>query len=294
MAYAISFVKSASQRIGEVEGHTFDPMFGMVHVDEKWSNDDTKKRVYYLLPDEEPPVRHLHTARFREKTMLLVAVARPNLFNVMRTFDDKLGLWPFLEEYVMQRASKNRTKGVILERKIEPVKREFYKPLLLTYVFPSIKEKWPVGEMMRPAFIQQDNATPHVLVSDPDIVHAGTEGNWNFRLVCQPARTPDFIILDLGYFAAIQSLQYEQNVFTSEMFIKAVAQSFKDFDSNKLDIIFLTLQQVMECVLICKGRNDYKLPHMTKGKHRRACKLPKFWICASKTYDEAAKLILSF
>nr|CCA23777.1 transposon protein putative [Albugo laibachii Nc14] len=129
--------------------------------------------------------------------------------------------------------------------------------------------KWPI-------FVQQDNATPHVLVSDPDIVAAGTEGGWNISLVCHPAYSPDFNDLDLGYLAAIQSLQYEQNVFTTEMLIKAVAQSFKHLDSNKLNSIFLTLQQVMECVLICKGGNDYKLPHMGKGKFRRAGKRPKF------------------
>nr|CCA26178.1 AlNc14C354G10935 [Albugo laibachii Nc14] len=82
------------------------------------------------------------------------------------------------------------------------------------------REKWPVGEMKRPIIVQQDNATPHVLVSDPDIVAAGTE--------------------------AIQSLQYEHNVLTTEMLIEAVVQSFKDLDSNKLKSIFLTLQQVME------------------------------------------------
>lgn len=77
VAYALSFVESDSQRVGEVEGHMFDPMFAMVHVDEKWFNHDTKKRVYYLLPDEEHPERHLHSARFIEKTMFLAAVARP-------------------------------------------------------------------------------------------------------------------------------------------------------------------------------------------------------------------------
>ena len=78
------------------------------------------------------------------------------------------------------------------------------------------------------------------------------------------------------------------------MLIKAVAQSFKHLDSNKLNSIFLTLQQVIECVLICKCGNDYKLPHMAKGNFRRAGKLPKFWMCANETYDEAAKLILPF
>nr|CCA27029.1 mariner transposase putative [Albugo laibachii Nc14] len=77
LAYAHSFLKSDSQRVGEVEGHTFDTMFDMVHVDEKMFDHDTKNRVYYLLPGEELPVRYLHSARFIEKTMFLAAVARP-------------------------------------------------------------------------------------------------------------------------------------------------------------------------------------------------------------------------
>nr|CCA19982.1 mariner transposase putative [Albugo laibachii Nc14] len=77
VAYALSFLNSDSQRVGEVEGHTFDPMFDMVHVDEKWFNHDTKKRVYYPLSDEESPLRHLHSAKFIEKMMFLAAVARP-------------------------------------------------------------------------------------------------------------------------------------------------------------------------------------------------------------------------
>ena len=77
-------------------------------------------------------------------------------------------------------------------------------------------------------------------------------------------------------------------MFTTEMLIKAVSQSFIDFDSKKISSIFLTLQQVMECVLIRKGGNDYKLLHMAMGK------LPKFWICANKTYDEAAQVDFTF
>ena len=99
-------------------------------------------------------------------------------------FDGKLGLWPFSEKYVTHRASKNRPKGVILERNIESVNRKVYKHFLLTYVFSSIKVMFPVGEMKRTIFIQLENATPHVLVSEPDIVAAGTEGGWNISLVC--------------------------------------------------------------------------------------------------------------
>ena len=70
MAYALSF-------INDEPGHAFDPMFDMVHVDEKWFHHDRKMRRYHLLPDEEPPQRQLRSANKVEKTVVLAAVARP-------------------------------------------------------------------------------------------------------------------------------------------------------------------------------------------------------------------------
>jgi transposase len=55
----------------------FQPMYNVVHVDEKWFNEDTDKRVFYILDDEEPPQRKRKSKRFIGKTMFIVAVARP-------------------------------------------------------------------------------------------------------------------------------------------------------------------------------------------------------------------------
>lgn len=55
----------------------FDSMHDVVHIDEKWFNEDVDKRVYYLLPGEQPPQRRRQSKRFIGKTMFLAAVARP-------------------------------------------------------------------------------------------------------------------------------------------------------------------------------------------------------------------------
>ncbi len=57
--------------------HQFDDMYDVVHVDEKWFNEDTDKRTFYLLKDEEEPQRRRKSKRFIGKTMFLAAVARP-------------------------------------------------------------------------------------------------------------------------------------------------------------------------------------------------------------------------
>lgn len=59
------------------ETKLIDSMYNVVHVDEKWFNHDTAQRRYYLTADEEPPHRVRHSARFIEKSMFLVGVAKP-------------------------------------------------------------------------------------------------------------------------------------------------------------------------------------------------------------------------
>lgn len=52
-------------------------MYNIVHVDEKWFNEDVDKKTYYLLDGEEPPHRQRKSKRFIGKTIFLAAVAHP-------------------------------------------------------------------------------------------------------------------------------------------------------------------------------------------------------------------------
>jgi hypothetical protein len=56
---------------------TFDPGYDVVHVDEKWFNEDKDDRAYFLLDSEVPPPRSRKSKWFIPKTMFLAAVARP-------------------------------------------------------------------------------------------------------------------------------------------------------------------------------------------------------------------------
>jgi hypothetical protein len=67
--YALSYIDNTSL--------VFEPMFDVVHVDEKWFNADKDKRSYLLLDGEAPPQRSRQSKRFIPKTMFRAAVARP-------------------------------------------------------------------------------------------------------------------------------------------------------------------------------------------------------------------------
>jgi hypothetical protein len=67
--YAMSYI--------DVETLSFDKMYNVVHIDEKWFNETSDKKVYYLADDEENPIRNRKSKKFIGKTMFLAAVSRP-------------------------------------------------------------------------------------------------------------------------------------------------------------------------------------------------------------------------
>ncbi|KAG3100391.1 hypothetical protein PI125_g14747 [Phytophthora idaei] len=113
--------------------------------------------------------------------------------------------------------------------------------------------------------IQQDNAKPHVLPHDADVVAAGMEGLFN----------------------AIQSVQNCVPIHGIDNLITAVQAAYKDMSADTLDNIFLTLQDCMRCVLRQKGENQYALPHIGKAKLRRKGILPRMLSCDQQLYDSA-------
>jgi hypothetical protein len=63
-----------------------------------------------------------------------------------------------------------------------------------------IDEKWPREDVSKPIFIQQDNAPTHLKLDDLQFCEAAKQEGFDIRLVCQPPNSPDFNILDLGFF----------------------------------------------------------------------------------------------
>lgn len=144
--------------------------------------------------------------------MFLVALARPR-FDAQRNeiFSGKIGVFPFVTLEPAKRSSINRAAGTMETKPITKVNRDVIKMFLIEKVLPAIKEKWPREEFHYPIFIQQDNAKPHISPDDEDFRRAATQDGFDIRLMCQPANSPDLNVLDLGFFAAIQSLQHKES-----------------------------------------------------------------------------------
>lgn len=86
------------------------------------------------------------------------------------------------------------------------------------------------------------------------------------QLVCQPPNSPDCNINDLGFFRAIQSLQYVKAAKNVDDQIKNVKSSFEELTATTLNNVFLTLMGCYVEMMKIKGGNKYKIPHMNKGK----------------------------
>ncbi|KAF0706049.1 hypothetical protein AaE_014278, partial [Aphanomyces astaci] len=109
--------------------------------------------------------------------------------------------------------------------------------------------------------IQQDNASPHRCVTT-ELLHANEV--IGITIENQPPNSPDFNVLDLGFFNSIQSLQHQKSTRSIEELIGAVESAFYSLPSDTLAKTFITLQKVMEKSLEMLGSNNYKLPHLRK------------------------------
>ncbi|RAW20637.1 hypothetical protein PC110_g22920 [Phytophthora cactorum] len=191
-------------------------MYDTVHVDEKWFNlyKDTNK--YYLTATEQLPYRSCPNKRYIGKIMFLAAVARPRYdFHRKQYFDGKLGIWPIVEETKAARSSANRPKGAIVTKSVT-MTRKRYRTLLIENVSQQSELRC------------QDNAGPYVLKDDSELEAAGSIGGWTIKMRCQPPRSPDLNVLDLGYFSSIQALQYRKACYDTSSLITAVHEAFQE------------------------------------------------------------------
>jgi hypothetical protein len=191
---------------------TFDNALLNVHVDKKWFFLTEKDQTIYLAQDEEPPERSVKNKSHITKVMFLTAVACPQ-FNEDGncTFDGKVGMWPFVTYQPAATTSTNRVRGTIITKPTNVTYR-VYLEYMLQKVLPAIKQKFPRNHA--PSIhigIQHDNAPSHFKGDDPGWQAAtNQEMVWRFYLKEQPTNLPDTNVLDLGFFASIQALQWAQ------------------------------------------------------------------------------------
>ncbi|CAN0068137.1 unnamed protein product, partial [Pylaiella littoralis] len=115
------------------------------HIDEKWFYIWQNGQKYYLYTDEEVPTRKVQHKSHITKVMFLAAVARPRFDSSRnRNFTGKLGIFPFTEQRVARRNSRNRAAGT-LETKCVEVTKEVFKKKVVEAIIPAIKACWPGG-----------------------------------------------------------------------------------------------------------------------------------------------------
>jgi hypothetical protein len=74
------------------------------------------------------------------------------------------------------------------------------------------------------ANIQQDNTPTHWKVDDTQFCECAKQHGFDIRLIMQPTNSSYFNVLDLGFFGAIQTIQYKKNAKTLKDFILATHQ----------------------------------------------------------------------
>ena len=229
----------------------------LIHIDEKWFFVDKAKKTYYHCLDEIPPARR-GNRRHITKVMFLCAVARPR-----DNFDGKIGIWPIVQLTRAQRNSRYYRRGETRAKNLR-LNKTTYKYFVLNFLIPAIKQKFPnTGGAI---VIQQDNASPHNIAEDSDIIRVCNEGGWNIKLLFQPPKSPDLNVLDLGFFNSLKTLQ-ERRVFQNmEDLIDSVGTAFEELPELKLRNIFFTLQKVHEQIILHRGDNDFKVPHMREER----------------------------
>lgn len=208
----------------------FKGLFDFVFIDEKWFNITRKTERYYTVQGEHEPTRTCKNKNYIPKIMLLTALARPRFDSDGNcTFDGKIGCFPFVTYEPAKRSSANRPAGTIEMKPIESITKEVIRTFLIEKVLPAIRAKWPREDANKPIYIQQDHARPHIAPNDKLFCDAAKQDGFDIRLICQPANSPDFNILDLGFFNSIQSIQYKTTAKTTAELVTAVDKVMFDF-----------------------------------------------------------------
>jgi len=172
-----------------------------------------------------------------------------------------------------QRGSKYRDKGTLVTKPIN-VTRDVSRSYLITKVLPAIVAKWPREARRETIWIQQDNARTHIEPNDEAFCLAVRQTGLDIRIFNQPANSPDLNVLDLGFFASLQSKTFLTRSKNMDELIQNVQREFCSYDESKIRNVFLTLQGCMIEVMKKGGGNGYKIPHMNKDGLEAAGMLP--------------------
>ena len=250
-----------------------------IHLDEKWFFVSKVSKRFILATDEEEPYRTCQSKTNISKVMFLVAQARPRYLSSGVFWDGKIGCWPLGEKVQQQRTTSVRRRGD-WKWKSCGVGAEVYMEMMKEFVVPAIMEKWPLDAGHSVIKLQHDNAPAHFKETVPEWVdymeHFDSLGMpYKLKLIHQPAQSPDTNILDLGFFAALQSTCLGRPKDEMEL-IEMVQQQYEAYPAKLINRVWLSHMACMNEILKDNGGNNYKIPHLSKDKLEREGRLP--WV----------------
>ncbi|VFQ71682.1 unnamed protein product [Cuscuta campestris] len=115
----------------------------------------------------------------------------------------------------------------------------------------------------------------YIACTDLEFLEVAKTDGFDIELTCQPPNSLDLIVLDLGYFRAIQALQQEMKWKSIDVLVDVVTQSYYAFKPNLSNFVWLSLQYYMVGevinIFVC---NAYKIPHVGKNALLRNGELP--------------------
>jgi hypothetical protein len=171
------------------------------------------------------------------------------------------------------------------------VTRDVVRRFVIDKLLPDIKSKWPVEDRHNTIWIQQDNCRTHIVPDDPEFVAAAQADGWDIRLTCQPANSPDCNVLDLGFFAAIQSLFRRSGMPKNiDDIVKKVEAAYNIYPVGRSNRVWLTHQACLREILKQKGGQHYPVPHM-KAVLERLGELPVTLPCDPAIVQEAIEFL---
>ena len=184
---------------------------------------------------------------------------------------------PSCTGFKAQRNSCNRPRGT-WETKTLNITREVYTQYVYEKLLPDTIRQFPRDRDSRcqNVYIQQDNPNTHINPNCPTWLEMSQrDARFKFHFKKQPANSPDTNILDLGFFRALQSSQWQlPPARTIDELIDQVQEAWRLYDPVQLDEIWLSHQGVCNSILESEGDNNFPLPHLEKGKQSRNGQLP--------------------
>ncbi|KAK8453153.1 hypothetical protein SEVIR_5G238150v4 [Setaria viridis] len=139
--------------------------------------------------------------------MFLCVCAQPRFRDGNCIFDGRIGCFPLVTYEPAMRGNQRtgRVCGDLVMKPITSITRDMIREFMINKVLPAIRAKWLREDVGTPIFIQQDNAHSHLKLDDPVFYEAAKQEGFDIRLICQPPNSPNFNILDLGFFSSYSS-----------------------------------------------------------------------------------------